>query len=329
MSVDRFEKILERVHQFMEDPRISSEYDRLRLTLWGGEPTLNRPLMERVIEEGSKNGTTVFAYTNGSNLMKYVDALRDGNLEVQVSYDGEPVNTMMRLDKKGVPTSRKIIKVMKDLIDEGIKFSIKSTITPKHFIHLPSCWKTISQLDELSRKRGFHQTYAPTIDYYAMDDGYAHDLREAMIVIGRLEVERMKRNLPPLLTWIQPQEPSFCSAGTEFFMINEDGDVFPCHGCLYQDKKAEMKWCSIFDPDFINKIVEKMELHKRIMYNVPEECEHDYLTYNVRCNSEAFGKSIETKYEKRWTDYRTFKPLERYFEIIAKTKYALDRIRGT
>jgi len=325
MSLDEWDAIEERIRFIMRSGYFKHWWDNIRLTLWGGEPMLNLPVTEATLKFCKEIGAKVFVYTNGTNLREFFDWMKEEVLQVQVSYDGEPINSLMRVDAGGQPTTEQTRRLILEMIDQKIKFKTKSTIPPELFKHMPDCWRDIEDISRRAESYG-HLGYGPTIDYHVSDTSRENELKTALIEIAKMELERAKQDKQYLLTWFRSTEPSFCSAGAEFFFIDIDGCVYPCHGAIYTDAKDKLRWGSVYDDTIINILEKKMMLHDRIMFDEPESCKvNPYTTYNVRCNVVAFSKSCRSTYESRWTDYTVFDPSMKYFECVSKVRLALNR----
>jgi len=328
-QIENFEivRLLERVELLIKSEEFKERFDSFSFTLWGGEPSLNYRVCKDIIEFAEKHNTSVNMYTNGTGLKRFYKFIRSGVLRVQISYDGEQVNSMMRVDKKGKPVSNFVRQQIDKLIEAELPFTLKSTITPDKFKYMTECWDDIKEIRDKAKHYSNNINYSPTIDYYNIDTKYEDDLKEAMVLIAKKEYNSYEEGQPLVMSWFGSKEEAYCSAGKNIIMIDTNGDIYPCHGCLYakENNKNKLNWCSIYDDNFINIITEKADVNKEIMYNVPENCKNLYYTYNVRCNSEAFNKSKHKNYEARWTDYTNYLPMNKYFEIISKVSMALNK----
>jgi hypothetical protein len=233
------------------------------------------------------------------------------------------------LDVNKKPSTAFVKKQIEFMCENDLPFSLKSTITPELFKYMPECWMDLYEIRHKNNNNCKYISYCPTIDYYNISSDYVDDLRTALIQMARYERKYIKENqYEPLLTWFKSDGQSTCSAGANIIIVNMDGQIFPCHGSLYAtgDNKDDLNWCSIYDDNFINNIMERIDIHKKIMYNVPEECKSTFQTYNIRCNSQAFNMSDRLSYEEKWTDYRIYLPMNIYFDIISKVSLSLSNI---
>lgn len=332
MSIDKAQLIIDKSEIFLEKTDLG--FTTLRFTLWGGEPTLNPKFVNKFLKLCHEKKYNVFMYTNGLKILDYIEWIKNGTLNVQISYDGMAINDICRLNKSKNNVTKQVNKTIDTLIDNKLEFSIKSTVTPDTFHLMPECWKDIKRIDNKTKEYGLRIVYTPTIDYYNIkNDSYKLDeLKVSLMTIAKYEIQRIKSsesNVGPLLTWFIPDNPSVCSAGAYFFLIDLNLNIFPCHGCLYQKDKNKLIWCNLNDDNFINITRDNMLLHKKIMYNRSDNTKDlATLTYAVRCNSEAFANSDFKEYEKRWIDYSRFKSLDNYFDIISKIKFSIINILG-
>ena len=330
ISHKEIHKLLERVELLRNSNEFKNRFDGMVYTLWGGEPSLNMKTCIEIIKHAESLGSTVQMYSNGTGLQSLQEYMRSGVLKVQISYDGEPVNSLKRVNANGTPTTDFVRRQIDFMIEKDLPFVLKSTITPDTFKNMPECWKDINDIRQrCSDDKKGNISYCPTIDFYNIDPKFKDDLKKSIIEMAKLEKANLESNNGQfVLSWFGETGESFCSAGAHMIVLDMDGNVYPCHGCLYaeEESKGKLNWCSIYDPDFINIITEKIDLHKKIMYNVPDDCVDTYYTYNVRCNSESFNKSSKENYEDRWTDFTNYKPLNEYYEIISKVTLALKNI---
>lgn len=319
-------KMLERIELLRNSEQFNKRFDGMKLTLWGGEPTLNRKTCAEILKYAEKNNAQVHMYSNGTGLRSLKDYIKSGLLNVQISYDGEPVNSIKRIDVNNKPSTNFVRKQIEFMIENDLPFRLKSTITPDCFIHMSDCWKDIYDIRQQCKTHKNSVNYCPTIDYYNIDSNCEEILKDQLLEIAKLEVKHFESNNRNfLLTWFNGDGDSFCSAGSNIIIIDLNGDIYPCHGCLYAEEqnKTELKWCSLYDSNFINIVTERIDLHNKIMYNVNDEYSDNYFTYNVKCNSESFNKSKKNTYDEKWVDYSIYKPLENYFKIVSKVTLAL------
>ena len=63
---DKYEIVVKRIYEMLVSAWFKENYDRLNLSFWGGEPTLNQNLIVDIINEFKDNEKIKFhMYTNG------------------------------------------------------------------------------------------------------------------------------------------------------------------------------------------------------------------------------------------------------------------------
>ena len=110
------------------------------LILYGGEPLLNRSVLEAVLEavRKEKNAGTlperveVGLPTNGRLIDKRLARLlREHDVLVSLGIDGPPsLNDKTRLTEEGLPTSAEVSRALSYLKAEGVRLSASVTLTP-------------------------------------------------------------------------------------------------------------------------------------------------------------------------------------------------------
>ena len=104
--------IQDKVGELFQAEWFSNQYSGIKLILWGGEPTINHSLCENLFNTFMHDKRVCFfVYTNGSYIKKFLPILKDlkrkefiggtPKVNIQVSYDGNPIHDKNRLDKNG------------------------------------------------------------------------------------------------------------------------------------------------------------------------------------------------------------------------------------
>ena len=310
-----------------------NENDSLKIDFWGGEPSLNLSLMKQILDRYKDDRrVSFFLYTNGSRMDKVIPLLlplRDlpcnekNKVLVQVSYDGNPIHDLRRLDKKGNATSDIAKKAMDLLFLNKIVFHIKSTLMPKDFCRMSEAWDDIFQLRQ---KYGNNINYAPTIDYYT--DAYTEknyrDLETAVLDIAFKEASLNKRRENFLLGWFARPNKAVCGSGRNMFAIDINGNVHFCHGCIYGNK---LQYSNIYEDD---TLFEKLERNREMLdvkvYN--EECEKCVATTCIRCNYQKYLNSDKKRFTDKFFDFTSQPYLCEYYKLIGKIDRALTTIIG-
>ena len=114
--------LIEKINELLDNDWFKKEYEGLKIIFWGGEPTLNMFLCEKVIEAFEDDERVCFfIYTNGSTMDRFIHTLRrikdkpfidkeTSKFIVQVSYDGNPINDNCRVPRDKNCTSSVIVR---------------------------------------------------------------------------------------------------------------------------------------------------------------------------------------------------------------------------
>jgi len=230
-----------------------SKYQAINIYFWGGEAFTNWPFCKSVMEKAVDDRIVNFMfYTNGTYLKKYKKVLAQtseklGNrlnngmprLHIQVSFDGEPINTMERHTKKGESKemSDHVYNSYLDLRKDGFSIGLKQTISARNFKYLFDTWKWHYDRGEF---------YGPTPDTHGDDtktedpvsqEEYRKHLKD--LSMGMLKISKycLDNNIDPKKTfrWFA-QDRANCSAGMNYLSVDLDGKLYPCHGCMYRQR---------------------------------------------------------------------------------------------
>ena len=218
-------------------------YDRFKVIdtvqLFGGEPLLNRKLMDFVCEyvkEKSPN-TRIGLVTNGTLIDdEFIQLVKKYNIQVTVSYDGVPlVNDIMRITNEGKGTSDVILSNIRKLYAQTNEPStIEVTFNQKHVDNDISIADIITFIRKNVGDIPLHITPAggnKTCDFVLED-------RKAFVEVVD-EIFQNKENLT-MFNYSLVQRvigaiyshglPSdhICAAGLGCYSVSVDGDIYPC-----------------------------------------------------------------------------------------------------
>jgi len=147
---------------------------KLRLTMYGGEPLLNKKNLFRAIEKyDSKNDVDIdwVVNTNGS-LMTEQDAhfFKKHNVDVHLSVDGkEEIHNKNRVDKLGNGTFERVRKALEMIKKNSLRSQMNSFVFPESQNHL-------HDLIDIAEAYGISRLY---LDYfYATDQKNSLDLAD-------------------------------------------------------------------------------------------------------------------------------------------------------
>jgi uncharacterized protein len=108
--------------------------------LYGGEPLLNWPILQHVVERleawASRYGKhlTKYLITNGTLLTsERIAYLKEHGVEIQVSVDGDTkTHDLFRIFKSGKPTMERIKPNIQELIKQGANFNLRAVMTRRN-----------------------------------------------------------------------------------------------------------------------------------------------------------------------------------------------------
>jgi len=341
---DKFDLLFKKIDNLLKSSFFMNHYDILGIGFWGGEPTLHEDGIRKIISYYADNDMVkFFIYSNGSKVDGYMDLLESFSsksisghpkLCIQISYDGIPVHDICRKTKENKLTSGMIRNNILKLYSKNIPTVIKSTITPETFKYLPQTRRDILDLvNTVKDGRFFRSTnYFPTVDYYNIDsytseemDQYFKDLHDSLIEISRDEIKYFKENNRFFFSWFSKNK-ALCSAGKDMVCINWDGNVFKCHGSLYENKSGEHYVTSIDDDDFIEKLSESKCIHTENFGYLPEACKSCEATFCLKCNPVKFNGSKKNLYLEKWRDYTNQPRLCRIYKLNGRIVLAIREL---
>jgi radical SAM protein with 4Fe4S-binding SPASM domain len=115
-----------------------------------------------------------------------------------------------------------------------------------------------------------------------------------------------------------------CTAGKDLIAIDCDGNIYPCHGCLYEDKKehvlGDIDDHNIFE--VLSKFREKMSQNLAI-----ESCPNCQVSFCLRCNHAKYSYSKEDQYFSKWCDGDAQPDICRFYNINNRVKLAFEELR--
>jgi len=300
-------------------------YKYLSVNFWGGEPLLYPNFVKAVVDNFYDLGAVrFFIYSNGTKLDSIKDMLlkyknfRVGNMPkilMQVSYDGEPLHSMYR------DAGKEAREAINWLDKNDLEFTIKSTVPYSGFKYMYDAYLDIKRFALTLKKK---INYFPTIDHYSVDTVvpvYEEDLKNSLIKIARKELED-KTNF---FYWFRSNR-AICSAGADMVAVDCDGKVYPCHGCLYEDKASHLIG-HINEEDIIDKILLRRHQIKDVLNSGDTMCPDCPVGFCLRCNHAKFIRSEKTDYLLKWFDGKSQPELCRFYNINNKVKEAFEEIR--
>lgn len=293
------ELTLDNVEEFMnkfQDPK-------REIYFWGGEPFVNWEFCRGVMEKYKDNPNyNFFFYTNGVYLKKYLKELvrfneaMPGRLKLQVSYDGKPVNDITRIDKSGNPSSSLVKMNYKAAKEAGLNVRLKSVLTAEHFHLIYEAFLDVIELDE---------NYFPTPDLYSHLTWEEFQPRLEILKegLGKIAKHIYKNKLAPeTFGWFM-QSRALCASGINYVSVDLNGDISPCHGCMYKESHAHVLGNIFKEPNLDELIKAKTEMYRDALKNQPLDCQSCDSQFCMKCNSATYEKSTKETYIERWSDH--------------------------
>ncbi len=223
----------------------------IEIDFFGGEPMMNFDLVKEVVAYGrqiEKTNDKHFYFTmttNGTLLDKEkIEYINENMDNVVISIDGrKEVHDAVRHDKAGRGSYGKIMPLSKELVSgrNGKSYFVRGTFTSKN----KDFAKDVMHLADMGFKEiSVEPVVGSGSDLYFKDSDIPDILKEyenlALQYIERLSDDRKFRfyhfniNIydgPCLFKRI-----TACGAGYEYLAVSPEGDLYPCHQFVGQDK---------------------------------------------------------------------------------------------
>lgn len=249
-----------------------------RVTLYGGEPLINRPLLKHIIPlirsldwEGREQPTEILCFTNG---YLYDETLTEvflqNDVTVGISLDGpKVVNDRARVTRDGSGTYDKIVASYRRYVDAGVRVGLSCTLgnhTQGELLNIVSHF-----IDDLE---------APSVQFQVpiqVPDGSPNYLDMASIARETLEAFALARNAGVEEGLAMRRLTSFasgrfhyrdCAAVGGELAVSPDGTTGPCHNATIggeQYFKGNVLDAG-FNPEASSNF---MEWHTRMPINMP------------------------------------------------------------
>ena len=341
---DFVDSIIQKITALKNSDKFKELWGGINIGFWGGEPSLNPSFFDKVVKTFGMDSDVVFhIYTNGLNhkpIKSTIDWLCDNKLQpkfdIQISYDGSPINDLNRVTVGGKPTGHKPITSAMELASLGFKnVKLKATLEPKDFKYLNQVWDDYELLNKSFREEfGEDQypiMYAPTIEHHNHGGESYNDVWQSeMLKIAKKEIQFYKETGMYLMGWIGASK-TVCSAGKTMGTFDIDGKYYVCHGAMYSDDQEELQIASVndTDEDFINKLIDKSNDIGSCSTDdiMPPECVDCSATYCAQCNvveySSGKAKASSDEWLDRWNTRGSDSNMCQYFKYFGKLDIAI------
>ena len=320
----------EKIHHKLKN---LGEYGGVKIDFWGGEPTLNKPLIKEFLEEFKGHPVKYHMYTNGYDLRELRDML-DERVQIQVSYDGLMPDPL-RLTITGKDSTQRVRdNILKLLEIPNINLHLKATLVPEYFVHLEDIWDDYEDLYYKFKEKGLQLAYSPTIDYYDDSDQHAYMemYKSKIVALTKKELAFSEKNGHTLFSWYGGVKGSQCAAGQSITAITVEGDVLACHGVIYQENREELHLANIEDSN--EEFFSKLEVFKGNLinhdYTIPDPCITCPATTCVKCPALKSQISKKMSLEDRWYDdtnqpqmcsfFQYFGIVDRSFQVLLRER---------
>lgn len=293
VTIDNIQELMDKI----KDPK-------KEIYFWGGEPFINWQFCKEVMEKYKDDENySFFFYTNGMYLKKYLkelvafnEVLGHKRLSLQVSYDGKAVNDITRPDKAGNPSSEMVKANYLAAKEAGLNMKMKSVLTADHFHLIFEAFLDVIQLD---------RNYFPTPDLYSRltEEEFIPKLEALKIGLGKIAKYIYKNNLPPETFGWFTQSRALCASGINYISVDLNGDISPCHGCMYKDSHDHILGNIHEVEDIDGLIAEKSAEYRDALKNQPLDCLNCDAMFCMKCNSATYEKSEKEDYWDKWSDH--------------------------
>ncbi len=262
-------------------------------------------------------------YSNGYIVDELIDIFNgiEERLNLQISYDGNPIHDKQRLHRNGGLTSDTIKNNVKKLLESGIKPSLKSTIVLSDLKHFDEAWQDIK---DFGLETGHLFRYSPTIEYH---DGetpldFLGEFEDSLKRYVKKELHNIKDGNKPVLGWLG-NDKSKCGFTTSGLFVDIDGGIYYCHGCSYVEDPSVFRFSELGDINLIEKLKSNKE-DFRPVYN--QTCDMCIASVCLGCNVVKYINSSKDGFFDRWNDYTCQENLCEYYKLFGKYDEVLKRL---
>lgn len=307
--------IFKRINSILNDETwFKRKYESLSISFWGGEPTLNPQLIIEVMKNYQDNPVIDFhLYTNGfnsKNLDTILANVKSEKLNIQVSYDGRLINDKYRLTKNNKSTSNQVLNTIYELAQKGANLSLKSTLPIENMEVLSDTWDDFLYIQNMLWKidPNLHISYSPTIDYITKvaDEEKAEALkvfRNEFLKIAKKEIAFYEKHNRYLCSWFGGDDSRIhCAAGLNMTAIDQRGNMYACHGAIYSSKKEELINTTIYEDDFLEKVIANSVKFEEPLKKIAPTCRDCVATTCMICPVASHERSQKEDFFEAWTD---------------------------
>lgn len=254
------------------------QIDEFRLSFFGGEPTLNLPLIEAAVRHHhrlcSERGVCpdYFITTNAVSLSEEALALFDEfGFEVQVSIDGSKnTHDRYRVDHQGRGSHDRVVATLQELRKrDGIRLSTSSVITKSN--------NAVATHDILESLEPFHMKLDMVYEFQDLGGGdfasteasFSKVMGMDFDEIGDRFVDRVTRYQRPaeynfrqsvILLSARKTKSRFCPAADTRIGVGADGHYYPCGASASLKENVLGEASQGIDPRAVLRFEERLEV---------------------------------------------------------------------
>ena len=293
----------------------------VRISFWGGEPTLQTDIIKRITHVYQRDPRVSFlTITNGYKIDQYTRyvgeniCLFDYRLFTQISYDFVCQNR--RKLASGKDTKDEVKKTIQTYAHGDLPFSLKSTILLEDLPKIDSYYEEF--LEMKSQIPGVDLTITPdtTMTWNSADEEFEELLKkthESMKKLIRTAVKNKEKHFNFLIS-----SRSMCTAGNNFFGVDINGDIYPCHGVIYVPNKEKYRRGNINELrsfDFPFDVFEQ-----------PKKCQNCTESFCYRCNAHNLLFTNKETLKDQWLDHGCNKFQCRLYHELSNFQRAYQKI---
>lgn len=310
------------------------------ISLWGGEPTLDTNYIIKLVDYFNKpeyyNKIRFWMSTNGYRINKILNYINQPKIKnnilsngipyfiIQISYDGEPLNTLNRKSLDGNPNcSDEVRKTIQFLKDNDIYFIINSIITIDKAEYI---YESYCDVTNNIKPEGFHMALDNRDDNFELDeyiDSKLPILAEQLQKVAEKEKEYV---LSVYKDDNIPENPFKYDIFNNKYICNDDMPHFAIglDGCVYDSAKS---LCSkeknlhiignITNLNLVYTLQNKRNILNNSLYYISKECLNCDTTYCIMCHFTSYMASKKKNYLERWFDFAAMKQKCRIYKYIS------------
>lgn len=229
LQLDDIDKAFELIKQ-----KISDDDEKIiNVNFHGGEPTLNFPVIYKVVncfsvlKEKYDISLNYYITTNGTAISNdAIDFLIKNNFNISISVDGKKnINDKNRVYRNGKGSFDKVKKTLNKFKLKNYHIRIRITITPQTVPYLFESYKYFYDSGFI----GISAIPDTTISKWSINEvnKYMNEMRKILNYLkikSKLDYENFIHNIGTCVL----KELNICDGGINTFHISANGDIYPC-----------------------------------------------------------------------------------------------------